>query len=179
MCVRKGWVLRVSVFLGVAWVVGGAGKQCVRLGSLVQLDLGKNRARELNVKGTRPAPRERHAACLLHGLEGQVMVVFGGRAAPTSPMGDLWVLTGGSSKPRWGHSHGIETKGQKRLTQDGMCVGSWELVEGASGEAPCARWGHSMTALGHNTVSTAQQSHTVDSNPLHLSVHTDKECDRG
>lgn len=138
----------------------------MRLGSLVQLDLGKNRARELNVKGTRPAPRERHAACVLRGLEGQVMVVFGGRAAPTSPMGDLWVLTGGSSKPRWGHSQVVEDKdggfGAKVECLTTVCMpvdmGSWELVEGAAGEAPCARWGHSMTALGHNTVSTAPAS---------------------
>ena len=70
-----------------------------------------------------PAPldaREQHGAALLQ-LPTPTLLVFGGRASPARPFGDLW---------RFDRQQG------------------WRAIVDAGGRAPCPRWGHSMTAVG-------------------------------
>lgn len=73
-----------------------------------------------------PDAREQHGAAALRlGEESTTLVVFGGRASPVKPFGDLW-----------------------RFDR----AGGWRPILDARGRAPCPRWGHSMTAVGSRRV---------------------------
>lgn len=120
-----------------AWLFGGygyagAGRPAGRLNSLLELWLDPSASalavEQIDDGGAGPlgvpGAREQHGAAVLFGLRGYeqqpTLVVFGGRASPIKPFGDLWRFDRGQG---------------------------WASVVVAGGRPPCPRWAHSMTAL--------------------------------
>ena len=120
------------------WVFGGygykgPGRPVGRLNSLLELQIDPSTGAPVvaaceNGDATAPPDaREQHgaAALRLQREESTTLIVFGGRASPVKPFGDLW-----------------------RFDR----AGGWRPILDARGRAPCPRWGHSMTAVGSRRV---------------------------
>lgn len=115
------------------WVFGGygytgPGRPVGRLNSLLEVQVdastGALAAVALVVAmddiAALPEAREQHGAAVLRLNGRATLVVFGGRASPAKPFGDLW-----------------------RFDR----AGGWRPILDAGGRAPCPRWGHSMAAV--------------------------------
>ncbi|MDQ2683326.1 MAG: hypothetical protein M3Y37_07345 [Chloroflexota bacterium] len=152
---------RRSLLSSAAFLSAGFGSQASRAQSASALVWS-----EIPAVGPSPAPRYDHSLSAAGGE--RALVLFGGRDANGSPLGDTWIfrrssnewvaVTGDGPSPRFGHAVAADSEGDVIWLFGGQAgetfhndlwafdarERSWTLVEYGSGNAPAPRYGTSL-----------------------------------